>query len=152
MTISIYERNILKVIYQFWKAPDELAFLLNKKSPAYKGITDYEIHERFGKDGFKIGSLDLLCISLLIKKLKGNEKKDKRNEAKFRRAILRLYSGGFIKDSYNQIDITEKGILAATDKCWLSTIVRENKSWLLSLIISVIALMVSIVSLVLKIK
>ena len=152
MTISIYERNILIVIYQYWKAPDELALLLNKKTPAYKGITEYEIHERFGKDGLKVGSLDLLCISLKIKKLKGNEKKNKRYDAKFRRAIMRLYSGEFIKDSYNQIDITEKGILAATDKCWFSTVIRENKSWLLSLIIAVIALVISIVSLVLKIK
>jgi hypothetical protein len=150
MTIGIFERNILIVIYLYWKAPDELAVLLNKKSSAYKGIAENEIHERFGKDGFKLGSLDLLCISLKIKKLKGDEKKDKRTDATFRRAIMRLYSGEFIKDSHNQIDITEKGILAATDKCWLSTVIRENKTWLLSLIISVIALIVSIVSLVVK--
>ena len=152
MTIGIFERNILIVIYQYWKAPDELALLLNKKSPAYKGITEYEIHERFGKDGLKLGSLDLLCISLKIKIMKGKEKKDKRTDAKFRRAIIRLYSGEFIKDSHNQINITEKGILAATDKCWLSTVIRENKTWLLSLIISIIALLVSIVSLVIKSK
>ncbi len=152
MTISIFERKILIVIYQYWKAPDELAVLLNKKSPAYKGITKYEIQDRFGKDGFQLGSFELLCISLKIKKLNSIEKKDKRIDAKYKRAILRLYSSEFIKDSNNQIDITEKGILAATDKCWLTTVIRENKSWLLSLIISIIALIVSIVSLVLKCK
>lgn len=57
MTINIYERKILIVIYQYWEAQDELAFILNKMSSANKGITEYEIQERFGKDGFKLGTL-----------------------------------------------------------------------------------------------
>jgi hypothetical protein len=115
MTISIYERKILIVIYQYWKPPDELALVLHKKSTAYKNITEYEIYERFGKDGFKLGTLDLLCISLKINKLKGNDKKDKRTDAKFRRAIMRLHIRKFIKVSHIHIDTTGKGILGATD-------------------------------------
>ncbi|MDY6933578.1 MAG: hypothetical protein SVZ03_05055 [Spirochaetota bacterium] len=142
------ERKVLQNVYDYWNNPQGLADRLNKHNSPNNRIAGCEIHERYGENGFNDGELGLLCLESDWKENNfESEKEINRRDICFRIAIQRLKADKYIEYKHDQVVATDKGVMAATDSCWVFTIFRENKTWLLSLIISLIALMISIMSL-----
>ena len=151
MSISGFEHRILKTIYEYWNDSESLAKKIMKANPTFS-IDAYEIHEQFGRSGFSQSELSLLCIRLKVYALTGNQKKDKKSDTRFLRSIDRLYADEYILNMNGNVQLSNKGTLAALDRVFIETVVRENKTWLLSLIISLFALVFSILGMVIKSK
>jgi hypothetical protein len=126
MFISSKERQIVQAVYKYWNARDALAKELNKKSLVYKNITKDEIQEKLVIHGFGVNSLRELCTHLKSFKIYGKEHKDKREESILQRRINRLFAGNYIQHDWDQINVTDKGVLAATDRYWLTTMSTIN--------------------------
>jgi hypothetical protein len=163
MFISNKEKRILEIIYNYKNDKLALAKLLSKKSDNvnYKRIDPQKIvlslqYERFSITELKIFCMDLKFIFKNPNKYKFRKYKKIVHKNDFRDNMLnislnRLYASEYLKRKGDQIMITDKGTLAATDKRWSQTIIRENKSWLLSLVILIFALTISVITLLLKI-
>lgn len=151
MFISAFEHRILETIYDYWNDSESLAKKIMKLNPTFS-INAYEIHERFGRSGFSQSELNLLCIRLKVYALTGNQRKDKKSDTRFRRSMDRLYADEYILNMNGNVQLSNKGTLAALDRVFIETVVRENKTWLLSLIISLLALAFSILGMVMKSK
>ncbi len=151
MFISRKERTILMMVYKYWHDTHSLATWLRQDFNAYPDINEYEVHEKFGHNGFNLDALHLLWMALNLKKrLHHSEKKLEREEKEYSNSINRLIADSYIEIQNHQVVATAKGVMAATDNSWLGTILRENKAWMLPLVIAIITVIVSIIGLLIK--